>query len=342
MTVPLSVIIPTYNRAGHVRHCLTMLKQVAIPNLEIIVADDGSTDNTAAVIQEVAPNAIHQWLENSGTPAGPRNRGFEASHGKYVSFLDCDDSWIPGVPEKAMAWLEDHPEVDVLFADARMGNPTDGYTSWIDYAGQKAFFELPHVDTGDGFRIMERGPFFHRIAERNAVFIGACIMRREAFAEAGMFDTTLCGAADWELWLRLSTRFTYAFLNKPMAVYARHEDNMSDNHDLMVGEFCQTLRYILQKCEVTPPQRRHLLDRLRHMLFHYAYIAYDDRRYRPARSRFWQALRAGNTELKTLAYWMACCLPQSLLQGLRNVKQMGLPGRLAWTESPTPAAKRVG
>ena len=342
MSVPLTVIVPTYNRAEHVRHCLTVLQQLNIPELEIIVADDGSTDNTAEVVKQVAPQAIHQWSENSGTPTGPRNRAFAASHGKYIGFLDCDDEWIPGVPEKMLAWLEAHPDVDVLFADAKMGNMKAGYRSWIEIAGQETFFKLPYTEAGDGFRILEPEPFFERMAERNALFIGACLMRREAFAESGMFDTTLCGAADWELWLRMSTRFKFAFLNEPMAIYARHDDNMSDNHDVMVGEFCQSLRNVLQKCEVTPPQRAKLLDRLRHMLFHYAYIAYDDRRYHEARPRFWQAIRAGNTDLKTLAYWSACCLPQGLLHGLRRLKQVGSPGRWGWTEEPTPSANRAG
>ena len=146
MTVPLSVIVPTYNRADHVRHCLASL--TTIPNLEIIIADDGSTDNTAKVIKEMAPNAIHQWAENTGTPSGPRNRGFEASHGKYVGFLDCDDEWIPGKIEQAVAWLDAHPEVDVLFADANEGNRVDGYRSWIQHAGQETFFKTASQRSG--------------------------------------------------------------------------------------------------------------------------------------------------------------------------------------------------
>ena len=162
MTVPLSVIVSTDHRTDQLQRCLASLQKVTVPNFEIIVADKGDTLSQA------------------------RNQGFEASHGKYVGFLDCDDEWIPEVIEKAVAWLDSHPEVDVLFAEATV-NQDDGPRSWIALAGQEAFFNLPHTDAGAGFRILERGPFFHRMAERNAVFIGACIMRREAFAESGMF-----------------------------------------------------------------------------------------------------------------------------------------------------------
>jgi glycosyltransferase involved in cell wall biosynthesis len=330
--VTLSVIIPTYNRSGYVRDCLLALREAGVPDLDVLVADDGSTDDTAAVVAATEPAARYLWQPNSGTPATARNKGFEQSRGRYVGFLDCDDAWLPGAPARAVALLDRHPEVDVLFADARMGNPNQGYVSWIEEAGQEEFFRLPAREPEAGFRVFERTPFFRRMAVRNPVFIGACVLRREAFEQIGRFDPTLCGAADWELWLRLASRFTFAFMSEPLSVYTRHLDNMSSNHDRMVGEFCQSLRNVLAKCTLTEEDRAFIASRLRHHLFNHAYLAYENGRFAEARGRFREVVRAGGPRKASL-YWLACSLPGGAVRGIRRLKQ---------ALTPRPAVPPVG
>ncbi len=321
MSNSLTVIVPTYNRAEYVRQCLTALMQSGVPDLQVIVADDGSTDDTKAVVAATDPNALYLWQPNSGTPATARNAAFALATGRYVGFLDCDDEWLPGVPAKVVQLLDRHPDVDVLFADARMGNPEEGYRSWIEEAGQKAFFELPHREVEPGLRVLERGPFFRRVALRSPLFIGAMVMRREAFERAGMFDPRLRGAADWDLWLRMAHRFTFAFLTEPLAVYTRHRDNMSSDHDRMYGEFCQALRNAVAIPGLSADERRYVRRRLRQMLYDHAYLAYDRGRFAEARGRFWAALRDGDTRPVTAALWLTCCLPGGLVRRLRGVKR---------------------
>jgi hypothetical protein len=202
-----------------------------------------------------------------------------------------------------------------------MGNPADGYVSWIESAGQDAFFRLPHREPEPGFRILERRPLFRRMAERNPVFIGACIMRREVFEASGGFDTKLCGAADWDLWLRMASRFTFGFMNQPLAIYTRHIDNMSSNHDHMIGEFCQALVNTLQNCTLPPDDRRWVQSRLRHHLFSHAYLAYDSGNSKEAARRFRKAIRAGDCSPMTLALAAACLLPNWAVMRMRRLKQ---------------------
>lgn len=318
--VSLSVIIPTYNRAGYVRNCLTALAKSGVPDLEVIVADDGSTDDTRAVVAATAPGAAYLWQPNSGTPATARNAGFAVSRGRYVAFLDCDDAWLPDAPAEAVRLLDRHPDVDVLFAEARVGNPDCGYESWIEAAGQRAFHDLPGREPEPGFRVLDRRPFFRRMAVRNPVFIGACVLRREAFAAVGMFDPSLRGAADWELWLRMAARYTFAFMAAPLALYTRHPDNMSADQDGMVDEFARALSNVLAKCDLPADDRRLVAARLRHHLFNHAYLAYDRGSYRAARGRFARAWRSGDHSPRTAAYWLACLLPGAAVRRLRGLK----------------------
>ena len=323
----LSLIIPTYNRADYVRRCLLDVAALNMPDMEIIVSDDGSRDNTAEVVAATNPHAVYRWQANSGTPATARNAAFPQSRGRYVAFLDCDDQWLPQVPQRVVELLDRYPQVDAIFADAKVGNPDQGYHSWIEVAGQQAFFDLPHQSPEAGFRILDRKPFFRRMAVRNAIFLGSLIIRREAFEASGMFDPSLRGAADWELWLRMSHRFTFGFLNEPMSIYTRHNDNMSDDRDGMTDEFCRSLRNVMIKVDLDAEDHDLILDRFRHHLFYHGYLAYDRGDYPTARRRFWQALRAGNLTRKTLAYWGACWLPRPLVRTARSMKQTFFPGR---------------
>ncbi|MDP3980815.1 MAG: glycosyltransferase family A protein, partial [Chlamydiota bacterium] len=118
----LSCIIPTYNRSDYVRECLLALQKSGVSDLEIIVSDDGSTDDTREVVETTNLSAKYLWHPNIGAPATPRNVAFTNSYGRIVGFLDCDDQWIPGMPAKIVSLFDRYPEVDVIFADARMGN----------------------------------------------------------------------------------------------------------------------------------------------------------------------------------------------------------------------------
>jgi glycosyltransferase involved in cell wall biosynthesis len=319
--ISLSVIMPTYNRSAYVRRCLRSLRACGAAGLEIIVADDGSTDDTAEVVAETDPQAVYLRLPHTGTPAPARNRGFTISRGRYVAFLDCDDEWLAAVPGRAIELLDRYPAVDVLFAEAKMGNPAEGYRSWIEMGGQAAFFDLPCQRAEPDFRILERIPFFRRMAERNPVFIGAVIMRRQAFARCRGFDPELRGAADWELWLRMASQLTFGYLDAPLAVYTRHLDNMSSDQEGMSLEFCMALRRVRARCPDLPSaERKWIKQRLRHHLFGYAYRAYERHDYALARTRFGDLIRTCGLNPRAVLYWLLCALPFGLAGGVRRLK----------------------
>ncbi len=327
-TVPLSVIIPTYNRAGFVVDCLRSLRACGLPEVEIIVADDGSTDSTVEMVR-ADPDARLVVVPHSGGPATPRNRGFELSHGRYVAFLDSDDQWLPGAPARAMELLDRYPEVDVLFADARMGNPVEGFRSWIELAGEEAFLALPHRELEQDFWVFDRLPFFRRMAQRNPVFIGATILRREAFQRAGPFDPELVGTEDWEMWLRMALQATFGFLHAPLARYTRHVGSLSSDRERMTLEFFNALRKVRQRCANLAPEESRLLARqMSGHLYSHAYLAYDSGRYSIARGRFGRLIREVGLQPRALIYWLLCALPLGLAGSIRRLKH-SLSARLA-------------
>jgi glycosyltransferase involved in cell wall biosynthesis len=111
----VSVIIPTFNGARHIRETLASVAAQTYPHLEIIVIDDGSTDATGSIVSEVAPHAtlIHQ--PNLGHPAA-RNAGIRSSTGDFLSFLDHDDIWLPEKTASQLGCFEADPSLDLVFS----------------------------------------------------------------------------------------------------------------------------------------------------------------------------------------------------------------------------------
>jgi glycosyltransferase involved in cell wall biosynthesis len=317
--VDLSVIIPTYNRAQFLPVVVNSLRKSGAEGLEILIVDDGSTDDTAAVANGLGEPVRYILQKNAG-PAAARNNGFGQAKGRYLAFVDSDDGWLPGAADGLIRLLDRHPDVDVLFTDARMGNDTDGFVSWIDIAGGSAFAALPGREIEAHVRVLDRRPLFRRMAERNMVFISCTVVRREAFAKIGMFDPSLCGAADWHLWLRLASRSNFAFRRQPLGMYYRHDACMSNDHDGMKREFCMTLKTLLEDGSLgADGDREWVRQRLRHHLFGYAYTAYDRGDYAEARRRFAALLRDGGLEVKGAAYWLLTALPLGLGRRLRRI-----------------------
>ena len=338
-TPSLSVIIPTYNRSGFVRTCLLALRESGVADLEVIIVDDGGTDDTREVAAAIEPRALYLRQKNQG-PAAARNLGFERSTGRYVGFLDCDDAWLPAQPAAGLDWLDLHPEVDVLFAEARMGNAVDGYRSWIESSGQARFFDLPH-QADAGSRILERTALLERMLVRNCVFLGSTLVRREALQRSGLFDPELCGAADWNLWLRLAAQATFAFRPEPLAIYTKHDGGMSNDDDGMSREFGEALLRLTNQVELTPAARAIRDRQLRHHLFGYAYRAYDRGDYREARRRFGRLIRICGGDSRSLAFLAVCSAPGPLIRGTRGVIQRLRGTQSEAVVSAAPVARAV-
>jgi len=110
-----SVVIPTYNCANNLKQTIQSVLDQTFSAFEVLVMDDGSTDNTEAVVEAFQDTRIHYaWAENSGGPATPRNRGIEVARGEWVCFLDADDLWNHDKLEKVAGVIAENDDVDVV------------------------------------------------------------------------------------------------------------------------------------------------------------------------------------------------------------------------------------
>ncbi len=210
-----SVIIPTYNRWPLLREALVSVCRQTCRELEILVVDDGSTDETKAQV-ECLRGPIRLLSCHRGGPARARNVGIREACGAFIAFLDSDDLWLP--EHLAGAWdiIGRHPQIDFLFADARLIRAAGVRAS---YLRDKPIEAVP-FDAEGSWRIFHR-TVYPELVQDSTVTTSSAIVRRERLQDIGGFDERLTPfGEDTDLWLRICAR-SHAAANWSVTVERR-------------------------------------------------------------------------------------------------------------------------
>ncbi len=319
MAASVSVIIPTFNRAALLARCISSLRSSAVPEVEIVVVDDGSTDETPTVARSFE-DVVYLQQGNAG-PAVARNRGFAASRGRYVAFLDSDDEWIPQAAARLIGQLDANLDIPLVFADTLMGSPAAGFASFIDTYGGEPFYSLPHERRPDGLRLLARRPFFRQESIRNVMFLGSLVVRRQFFESSGQFDPLLRGAADWEFFMRAAAGGPVAFSEGPATSrYFKHAGGMATDTDHMERDFILALDAVRSRCGLDAEDRAHIDAQLRRHVFDWAYLAYDRGELIAARERLRWANELGLMRAREAMLLATTYLPPRIVRALRRAR----------------------
>jgi glycosyltransferase involved in cell wall biosynthesis len=205
----VSVIIPTHNRAHVLERALdSVLAQTRVPT-EIIVVDDGSSDDTAVLLRSRYPWIRSLYQPNRGVSAA-RNRGIMAARSEWLAFLDSDDEWLPHKLEHQFAMLRPHHRI----------SHTDEI--WIR-RGKRVNPMKKHAKAG--------GWIYRHCLPLCAISPSAVLIHRSVFGQVGLFDETLPACEDYDLWLRLCCRYPVHYLDQPLIIkYGGHDDQLSQRY----------------------------------------------------------------------------------------------------------------
>jgi teichuronic acid biosynthesis glycosyltransferase TuaG len=202
MIETVSVIIPTWNRAKIVGRAISSALKQTHPPLEVLVCDDGSTDNTEEVVRAFRDPKI-VWLPNrrAGNPAIPRNAGLRSYRGEWVAFLDSDDEWAENKLEVQLAVARKR-NVKALCTNARLITP-----------------DLR--DAGNLVKIAEGVLTLETLLFRNAVVCSSVLLHRSLVEFSGGFpeEESLINFEDYSLWLRVATRAEFYFIDMNLVTY---------------------------------------------------------------------------------------------------------------------------
>ena len=239
----VSVIIPTYNREKMVGEAICSVLNQTYEHYELIVVDDGSTDNTSKVFEEYRDDLTILYQENQG-PSAARNTGINAARGSLIAFLDSDDIWKSKKLEVQVNYMLNHPEVNICQTEEiwiRNGvrvNPMKKhkkYSGWI----------------------------FDKMVSLCIVSPSAVMLKKDLFAEVGLFDEALLACEDYDLWLRIGLLYPIELIHQPLVVKrGGHSDQQSRSFWGMDRFRVKALVKLLNNKLLSDSQRKQVVDEL--------------------------------------------------------------------------------
>lgn len=226
----ISVIIPTYNRGALIKSSIESVEKQTFQDFEIIVVDDGSTDDTEQVIAELGQHRIRYIRHDKNRGANvARNTGIQEAKGEYIAFQDSDDTWHP----KKLAKQVDACNTsgaDVAFC---------AFNRVI--SGKKTYIPKPGYKLKVGYH-----NFYASLLRGSFISCQTLFIRRPLLLEVGMFDEELPRLQDWELCLRLSENHSFVFLSEPLVEVEIRADSISTD----TKNYARAADLILKKHDV--------------------------------------------------------------------------------------------
>jgi len=231
MSKLVSVIIPTYNRADIITEAINTVLEQTYQNFEIIVIDDGSTDNTCEVIKNIDDSRIQYiYQENSGRPSLARNTGIKISIGEYIAFLDSDDLWHREKLEKQIDILDNNNNIGLV-------------TNWSLYKT----FKNEEIQVKKSQAKTQKENVLYILTAPDKAFTGTptLLVRKKCFETIGSFDDEMTFCEDWDLFFRISLLYEIYNIEEILTYVRMHQESISKTPD--VKKFKDSYLRYLQK-----------------------------------------------------------------------------------------------
>jgi Glycosyl transferase family 2 len=267
-----TVVIPAYQAAGFVADAVRSVLAQTKPPVEVLVVDDGSTDDTAETLRPF-DGAVRLLRIPHGGPSAARNAGLHAATGDFVAFLDADDVYQPEFLAALGALAAIRPDVDVLTADA---------TFVVDGAARGTFMQANAFPTAD-----QRGA----VLERCFLTMMSAV-RRSRLLEVGGFDRRLTHGEDWRLWIELVLGGSLVGLvDAPLGCYRAHSAQLTARRGRSLRGRHEVLAEVVHHDGLTAAERRAVGSRLSSLLVRGATVEAAEARGREARRRWLHVAR---------------------------------------------------
>jgi len=224
----VSVIIPTYNRGYCIKYSVESVLNQTYSNIECIIVDDGSTDDTKKIIESIVDNRIRYiYLSDNGGPSRARNIGVELARGKYIAFNDSDDIWYACKLEEQM------------YKFCNMANFGMVYCDYLYKGAQKEVIMPPNI-----YDISElEGDIFQSLLNDNKIGTPTILVKKECIQDVGGFNENLKSLEDWEFVLRIANKYSIGYIHEPLIRAQYSTDGVNSN----IRAQLDTLVYLIKK-----------------------------------------------------------------------------------------------
>ncbi len=273
--MPVSILLPTYNRAYCLPRTIDSLLAQTYPDWELIIVDDGSTDDTGAVLARFDDPRIRvlRHPSNRGVAAA-RNTGLAAARNPLIAFCDSDDPWRPEKLAKQVDFLLKHPEVHAVFTDLTWRRGTEENRSVVHSLPVfSAWLKLHSPGAGGG--IVSNRTLYLCLLRELPVKIPTLVIRREVFEQVGVFNEKMPAGSDWEFLIRAARRHTFAFLDEVLVDVNLLGDSVhlrfvQQDKDGLVAALHREARAASHDPEVRAAARRGIIRLRKDLYWHHA------------------------------------------------------------------------
>ncbi|MBU6301079.1 MAG: glycosyltransferase family 2 protein [Verrucomicrobia bacterium] len=254
----VSIVIPSYNSVKYLPETLESVLHQDHQDFEVIVVNDGSTDETEAWFSAHVTDPRFRLITQANQgPSTARNTGIAASQGEYIAFLDSDDLWHPSKLTKQIEILDADPRAAMVYC----------WLANIDHLG---------TPTGKIRRYFNEGMVWSDLIKHNFIGCGSnAMVRRSCFDELGLFDPATTGIEDWDMWLRIADHHPFRVIREPLVYYRQHPASLSNNWFVLEKSFQRVLEKAFTSTETAKTQ-------LKSMSYALAYLCLS---WKPVQSR---------------------------------------------------------
>lgn len=300
----ISVIIPTYNSGKYICDALDSVLHQTYSAYEIIVVDDGSTDNTRAIIESGYQSVRYFHVPNNGVAAA-RNVGIAKALGDFVAFLDADDKWLPEKLEKQVALFEGDAKVGMVFTENSSFNDSG----------------IIKEKENKRERLMQ-GDIVKEIFMNSYVVTSSVMVRKSVFDVVGLFEEELIVAEDDNMWMRIAMNYEVKLLDEPMLMYRITEGSLSQRPHAVFTGVKASINIIESKYPDLCKRLGKSAIRRKYssLLFSEGYHFFIQGMQKEARRNFAKSYCNSPLKLKILLYMASTCFPHRIVEIIRGAK----------------------
>lgn len=244
----VSVVVPTYNSAQYISETINSIIAQTYHDIEIIIVDDCSTDDTERVVKSFSSDKIRyiRLTKNHGGPSKPRNVGIKAAKGKYIAFCDSDDMIMPDRIESSVKLFDKHPELGMTFSDEQKFSEVTGEDLGNFLREYDLFHSLPKEKASENCFIIASKDAFPCLFYENYIMPSGVTVRSSIFQKVGYFDETITNGDDWDMWFRISQKFPVGFVDKIGFRYRVRTNSISGRGPELAENRSQVIRKQLE------------------------------------------------------------------------------------------------
>lgn len=320
----VSIIIPTFNCALYIPETIESVLEQTYKDFEIIVIDDGSTDNTKEVLKPYIERGIVEYIyqKNQGVAAA-RNNGIISSKGDYIAFLDADDLWMPDKIRQQVQAFQQYAEAGLAFTDyLKFDESAVILQSATADNGRVQSWVNKHKGSASD---LAHGWIYRESLWGNCMHTSSVIVRRDIFQEVGLFDGTFKTCEDYDLWFRIAHKYQVAYVDHVFCKYRYRTESLSGPYDIRELRWGLDSARVLEKHLANnwvPLELKDLAKRiLGHRYWDLGWHYFSRNLFKESRLLFFHGTRYQCYRWKSWLYWSASFLPLPIIEVVRQARR---------------------